>query len=879
MNDQPPEYVPGRRQWVGFWCMIVQQTQNAFNDKMAQFILIPLAGAVGYMVPLGGMRQLDVESAAGLMIALPFVLFAPLAGWLSDRFSKRDVMLGSAVLQLAVLAMLCFAALQRSLALALAGFFLLAVQSAFFSPAKIGMNKELLGSRHLGMAAGVQQMMAMLAILAGQIVAGWWFDERLRGQGTHPGDPWAAAHGPLLILAVCAAPALLLAWAIPRVPAQGGGKFTARVAVSHFAHLGELWRVAPLRRGSLGVAFFWGFAAFINLWSVKLAKEISGGGEGFGTLSSIFMAAASLGMAAGFGFAAWLLRRRIELGWVPLAGLAMAGVSLALAWAPPGDAMAYLGLLETNPWASAAAAPREMWFLAILALLAFCSALFLAPLNAWMQDNYPADKRGELQAAVNLQDCLAGIVSVLLIAAIERSCAALGLSALDGFRIQMISAAICCLAAAILIIRVLPADFIRVIGTGLIRTIYHVRTAHPERLAAKGGVLLLPNHVSYADSFFISAASPRPVRFVMDEAFTANRTIRGFTSIFATVNIRRDHPLEAIREVISALKNGEVVCLFPEGQLTRTGTLCQLQRGFEVIAKKAGHPIVPLWVDGSWGSVFSFERNRFFHKRPRRFGHGITVAYGKEMEPRTAGFEAVRHGMLAASADALARRFAARAWSIRKAAGIGTFARHFNAADPATRRRAWANGHQIGMINALPRARVFHVLRDDPVAVELCGVTAAFPTLFRASVLAHDDFDGSADGVWLGGGMLRHAINYSQITANHIEFYDFSENCLEPVERAGMCHCPCLALDGSVIAMSMPHPPQSDAGMPPQPGHKPHSWGKLLPGWCLDCDDATGRLTVSGPAAPPDGLALPKGCRLDEEGFLLQSAVTGKHTS
>ena len=871
MNAQSPENVPGRRQWIGFWCMIVQQTQNAFNDKMAQFILIPLAGAVGYMMPLGGGRQLDVESAAGLMIALPFVLFAPLAGWLSDRFSKRDVMFGSAVLQVAVLGLLCIAVLQRSLALALVGFFLLAVQSAFFSPAKIGMNKELLGSRHLGMAAGVQQMMAMLAILAGQIVAGWWFDERLRGQGTHPGDPWEAAYGPVLILAVCAAPALLLAWVIPRVPPQGGGKFTARVAVCHFAHLSDLWRMAPLRRGSLGIAFFWGFAAFINLWSVKLAKEISGGGEGFGTVSSMFMAAASLGMAAGFGFAAWLLRRRIELGWVPLAGLAMAGASLALAYAPPGDAVVYLGLLETHPLAYAAAAPHELCFLAILGLLAFFSAVFLAPLNAWMQDNYPAEKRGELQAAVNLQDCLAGIVSVLVIAAIERICGALGMTALDGFRIQMIFVAICCLAAAVLIIRVLPADFIRVIGVALIRTIYHVRSAHPERLPEKGGVLLLPNHVSYADSFFISAATPRPVRFVMDEAFTANRAIRRFTSIFATVNIRRDQPLEAIREVITALRNGEVVCLFPEGQLTRTGTLCQLQRGFEVIAKKAGQPVIPMWMDGSWGSIYSFERNRFFRKKPRRFGHGITVAFGAEMGSRSAGFEAVRHGMLAASADALERRFAARSWSHRKATGTGAFAKHFNAADPATRRRLWANGHQLGMVNALPRARPLHVLRGDPVAMELAGLTAAFPSLFHATVIEHDDFDGSRDGVWVGGGMLRHAIHYSQITANHIEFYDFSENCLEPVERAGMCHCPCLALDGVVIAISMPHPPQLNAGLAPQPGHKPRSWGKLLPGWRVECDETTSRLSVSGPAAPPAGIPLPDGCRLDEDGFLLQS--------
>lgn len=867
MSVETPEFKPGRRQWVGYWCMIAQQTQNAFNDKMAQFILIPLAGAVGYLMPMGGGRHIDVESAAGLMIALPFVLFAPLAGWLSDRFSKRDVMLGSAVLQVMVLIAICFAVHHGNLPLALTGFFLLAVQSAFFSPAKIGMNKELLGSRHLGMAAGIQQMMAMLAILVGQIVAGVWFDGRLRGMGEGGGEPWQAAHGPLVFLTILAVPALVFAWIVPRVPAQGGGKFTARVAVSHFTHLRELWSNAPLRRGALGIAFFWGFAAFINLWSVKFAKEITGGGEGFGTISSMFMAAASLGMVAGFGFAAWLLRRRIELGWVPLAGLAMAVVSLALAQVPPGDAGTFLGLLERNPPAGLAGARDEAVFLLLLGLLAFCSAVFLAPLNAWIQDNYPANKRGEFQAAVNLQDCLAGIVAVLLIAGIEALCASLVLHPFASFRFQMIFVSLACVAASILIIRVLPADFIRVLGVTLVRTCYHIRTVHAERVPRKGGVLLLPNHVTYADSFFISAASHRPVRFVMDDAFTANRVVRGFTSIFDTVNIRRDQPLEAIREVISALRNGEVVCLFPEGQLTRTGTLSVLQRGFELIAKKAGHPLIPVWCDGSWGSVYSFERNRFFRKKPRRFGHGITVAFGPAIDPKDVAIETVRDAMLAASADALGRRFAGRSWSLRKVRKPAETARHFNAADRATRLRWWVNGHQIGMVNALPRAGSFHMLRDDPLLAGLPGLTAAFPALFRADVVVHEDFDGSIGACWVGGDFLRHAISYSQITAEPV-FYDFSGDCRKPIERAGLLHCPCLALDGVAISMSMPDPPQADAGYDPQPGRKPRSWGRLLPGWGVQRDAETGAIRLHGPAAPEGGIALPDDCRLDEEGFL-----------
>ena len=162
MQQPEVDKTPTRREWTGFWSMIAQQTQNAFNDKIAQFILVPLGGAVAFSV--GGAR---VEDLAAVLIALPFILFSPLAGWLSDRFSKRDVMIGAAVAQLLILAGLCLAIRQQSMPLALVGFFALALQSAFFSPAKMGINKELLGSRHLGFAVSIQQMMTMVAIYIG----------------------------------------------------------------------------------------------------------------------------------------------------------------------------------------------------------------------------------------------------------------------------------------------------------------------------------------------------------------------------------------------------------------------------------------------------------------------------------------------------------------------------------------------------------------------------------------------------------------------------------------------------------------------------------------------------------------------------------------
>ena len=418
-------------------------------------------------------------------------------------------------------------------------------------------------------------------------------------------------------------------------------------------------------------------------------------------------------------------------------------------------------------------------------------------------------------------------------------------------------------------LRSIPRRLIRLVGGIMIRAVYRIRTVHPENVPASGGALLLPNHVSFADAFFITSACSRPVRFVMDEAFMASRAVRIFVSIFDTVTIRRDQPREAIRTTIDALKNGDLVCLFPEGQLTRTGTLSELRRGFELIAKKAGHPLIPLWCDGSWGSIFSFERGRFFKKRPYLNPAGLILAFGPEIEPETLHPEVVRQAILIASAAAQTKRFTNPSWGARIPNGNFAAVVRFLQSGESTRRRMWANGYQIGQINALQRHQPFSVLNDSVELLDLPGLLLAFPELFKASVIPSDGFHARPAATWVGGDRLRGQIAHSPVTAEGITFYDFGSDALKPLDLPGVSHFPCLAVEETVIAMSMPDPPKPMPESEFQPGHKPGSWGKLLPGWHLLTDRA-GQLRAHGPAAPDDGLPLPVGCVLDPEGFLMQ---------
>lgn len=417
-------------------------------------------------------------------------------------------------------------------------------------------------------------------------------------------------------------------------------------------------------------------------------------------------------------------------------------------------------------------------------------------------------------------------------------------------------------------LRLLQGDLIRFIGSAIIRAIYRIQTVHPENIPASGGALLLPNHVSFADAFFISTACPRPVRFVMDEAFMSNRAIRMFVSIFDTVTIRRDQPLEAIRITINALKKGDLVCLFPEGQITRTGTLCELQRGFELIAKKANHPLIPLWCDGTWGSIFSFERGKFFKKLPRRFRTGMHLAFGPAIEPSSIGLNAVRFAILAASADAQAHRFASMSWGKRIPYGNSHDVEKFCKQPIEIRRRLWINGYQIGQVNALQRDMPFSVFNEE---IDLSGIILTFANLFGALPNYPAEFEPNNQSIWVGGDELRKAILNTPILQDTV-FYDFGTLALNPLDVAGVTHFPCLAVDGIVIAMSMPDPEQATASSELQYGSKPNSWGKLLPGWYLS-KSASGGFRAHGPAAPENGISLPSSCYLDKQGFLVCASI------
>jgi acyl-[acyl-carrier-protein]-phospholipid O-acyltransferase / long-chain-fatty-acid--[acyl-carrier-protein] ligase len=177
------------------------------------------------------------------------------------------------------------------------------------------------------------------------------------------------------------------------------------------------------------------------------------------------------------------------------------------------------------------------------------------------------------------------------------------------------------------------------------RIVYRVTASGQERLP-DSGFLLLPNHISFVDAIVLQLACPRRVRYIVDESFYRNKILHPFLRLAGCIPISSRRAKEAVRLAAEQIRAGDVVCLFPEGQLTRSGTLLRLQRGYELIARQAEAPVVPVWLDQLWGSVFSFKGGRFFRKWPAQIPYLVTVAFGNPLSAESADIATVREELL-----------------------------------------------------------------------------------------------------------------------------------------------------------------------------------------------------------------------------------------
>jgi len=616
LDSQP--VLPARNR-LSIVLVLVVQMLNSFNDNFVKMMLISLALTVASGTKLGDNMEIYLVA----IFTLPYVLLAPMAGWWSDRASKKRVVVYMQIMQLLCFVLLGVILWQRdpfwSLVLSLGGFFLLASQAALLSPAKMGVMKELAGSRRLGGVMGWLQMTMMAGVLSGIWAGGRWYGYQLNV--TH--DAWMSALWPLMIIGALAVGELIASLCVQSTPEHPEVKFHSSRLWEHFAQIKLVFRDRPVRLASMGIMYFWFVSNAIGLIVVTLAKELNpdpshgAGPQQLGDLAAVL----GVGVVAGSMLAGAICKRRIELGLIPVAGLGMMAGLLWAGLSVAGSTGMYAGLVFSG----------------------LAGGCFMVPLYAYVQDKSRPEERARIIAGINLLDCSATFCCAGVIFGLK----GLGLTASQ----QLIALAVPTFFASIFVTRLLPQDFVRFICKNIIRAIYNVKGVNIDRVPRTGGVLLLPNHVSYADALVISVACERPVRFVMWDTLYQVWWMNGFLRLFGTVPISATRAKDAIRTVAEALKAGECVCLFPEGQLTRHGMINEIRKGFELMVRSAEVPVVPVYQDGLWGSVLSFEGRGAFKKLPKRLRYPVTIHFGEPIPAKEAKADRVRDAMLALGSE------------------------------------------------------------------------------------------------------------------------------------------------------------------------------------------------------------------------------------
>ncbi|MFV1995329.1 MAG: MFS transporter, partial [Verrucomicrobiales bacterium] len=472
----------------------------------------------------------------------------------------------------------------------------------------------------------------MVGILGGMWLGGLWFDHLLQSfnaaTGTSAANAWRAALVPIGAIGAVALVPLIIGRAVRKTPAHPENRFNASVWLRHFTHLKYLFGQRALRLTALGISFYWFVAYFLGLVLVSFGKDLHPdlAAGGAATETSRMTAVIGVGLMLGSTLVSIMSRHRNHLGMVPFGGLGLT-----------------FGLLGTGLFE-----PGGPWFYVSLGFIGFSGGFYLVPLSAHLQDCAQEAHRGRILSANNLLTSFVGVLAIAAGLALD----SLGTSPSTQVLFFVAPMALASFAVA----RLLPRDFLFFPLSTLMRLSYRIRTRGLEHLPAEGGALVICNHMSYLDSFILSTACPRQIRFVIIARYGEIRSVAWFLRLFGAIFITPAKAREAIRLTVDALEEGHLVCLFPEGQLSRTGLLNEFKKGFELVARQARVPVIPAAVDGLWGSIFSFEGGRFLGKMPRLCPRGLRVHFGKAIAPEAATAIGLREAVLGLAADAFRSR-------------------------------------------------------------------------------------------------------------------------------------------------------------------------------------------------------------------------------
>ena len=593
----------------GFWALIATQFQGAYSDNILRNLLLSMI--VGMGLPEGARDSF--VSMVTFLFSMPFVLFSMTGGWLADRFSKQRVTQWTKAMEIGAMIVATTGLAIHSRNLTLVALGLVATQAALFGPSKYGLLPELLPAKRLSWGNGVIELGTFLAIIVGT-VTGAAMAEHFHGREVYAGYA-------LLGLAVVG---FCTSLGIDRVPAAAPEKkYRINFAGDLWHQIGLMRRDQALFLAVLGNTYFWFLGSLLFSTVVVYGPDVLHIGQ---TKTGYLNAALAIGIGIGSMLAGMVSGNKIEYGLIPLGSIGMTCTGIAL------------GTMHVGLVGSAV----------LLSMLGFWAGFFAVPVNALIQHR-PAEKdKGGIIAASNLLS----FVGIAISSGVYYVFTAFVHLNPRGV---IVASSFITAAGTVYVLMLLPEWFGRLILFFLTHTVYVVKVLGRDNFPEKTGALLVCNHMSFVDALLLIASTDRPIRFLMYKGIYDKPLIRPFASVMKAIPISSEQRprdmIRSLRTASEALRQDEIVCIFAEGQITRTGQLLPFRRGLERIMKGVEAPILPVNLDGVWGSIFSFERGRFLWKMPRRIPYPVTVSFGAPMAPTSTAI-AVRRAVQDLQAEA-----------------------------------------------------------------------------------------------------------------------------------------------------------------------------------------------------------------------------------
>ena len=551
--------------------------------------------------------------SAGLFI-LPFFLFSATAGQWIDKNEKSQSIRFIKLMEVVIMLGAAYAFYVGSLYALIAMLFLMGTQSTFFGPAKYSYIPQHLDATELVAGNALVQMGTFVAILIGTMMGGILI-------ASDDGRHWVAIA--IVVLAVLG---YLSSWFIPHTPSMEPDlKINWNAFTETWRNIAFIHRDRVVFLSVLGVSWFWFLGATYLVQLPNYTKTTLAGNE---QVVILLLTSFTLGIGAGSLLCNWLSGHKVEPGLVPFGSIGLSVFGLDLFFAQPELVQQTLiGVAEFIE------RPGSLRIVADVLFLGVFGGFYIVPLFSLIQQRSEPHHLSRVIAGNNIFNALLMVLSAVMAIVLLGS----GVSIAELFLIV----ALLNVVVAVYVYMQVPEFFMRFIVWMLIHSVYHVRKQGLDNIPEEGAAVLVCNHVSYVDALIISGCIRRPVRFVTYHKIY-NLPILNF--VFRTAGAipiagKHENPElmeQAFSRIEQALNKGELVCIFPEGKLTRNGKMIKFRPGVERVLETTPVPVIPMALNGLWGSAFSRHPSNIILRILKGIRSSVELKISTSVEPASA---------------------------------------------------------------------------------------------------------------------------------------------------------------------------------------------------------------------------------------------------